>query len=115
MLDSSEYHRLSGIEWYGEGKPLPQPGVSFIAVAEAGPDIVGFWVAQAHVHAEPVWVKKTHRGGTVGVRMMKLMRETLRADGVTGAYLSTEDPKVAGYLGRLGLKKLDAQFHFWEV
>lgn len=115
LLDSSEHHRLSGIEWYGKDRPLPHSGASKVVVAERGQEIVGFWLAQAHVHADPVWVREDHRGGSVGVRMMRLMAKALKDDGVEGAYISTDIPKVGEYLGRLGLKKLDAQFYFWEV
>jgi hypothetical protein len=104
-LEPEEFHRL-------EGHPalnglMPQASACRVVIAEnASGEIIGFQMLTFVVHLEPVWVHPSYRGGLLVGRMWKLATKLLDHLRVSVGFCFCEDPTVADYLQRLGLREL---------
>ncbi len=98
-LEPNEHHRLDALELGGEW--LPQRDNSHVYVAEVENEIVGFWIIQTLVHADPCWVHPKWRGrGTFSAIWNKIQE-----DFADWSLLSmTADSRVAKALEYLGFR-----------
>lgn len=110
LLKKNEYHKLEGLihlhDW------IPDPRDSEIVVAEDNGEIVGFWVLQLKLHAEPVWIKDEYRNGSLGFRMWKYV---IRITGDIPLYAHSAIDAINGYLKRLGWKERGTLFSYNEI
>jgi N-acetylglutamate synthase-like GNAT family acetyltransferase len=106
ILQPDEFDRLLEFEPYNRGLSLPVPSASCVAVAEVDGRIVGFWVASACIHCEPIYVAPEERnGGFTATALLKTLVDELKSNGVTHTYVFSETEQNSDYLTRLGFKK----------
>ncbi len=85
---------------------LPPPATSIIAVVEDdnSNEILGFWIAQAVIHIEPIYLTEAAQdGGITAVKLLATLLSELAARGEASFYAFTDQPDVVNYLLRLGL------------
>ncbi len=101
----TEWDRLKGLipqdDW------IPDPANGRIMIAERNGSIIGFCVIQLAVHIDPLWVSGDEQNGMTAVRLWNMAVENLKQNGVNVFYVFAETGGAAGYLERLGLKRLN--------
>lgn len=85
---------------------MPSPESSAVVIAEEDNEIKAFWVLEAQVHAEPLWVREDSRvkSGAIFKQMAPLMLSTLQNLDVKTFFCTTEDENMVQYMQRLGLE-----------
>jgi N-acetylglutamate synthase-like GNAT family acetyltransferase len=107
ILQPDEFDRLKEFEPYNRGLALPIPGASRVAVAEIEGRIVGFWVASAVVHIEPLFIAPEERnGGFTATALLKTLVDELKENEIENVYCFSETETNSNYLSRLGFSKL---------
>jgi len=101
-LPSEEWSKLKGIEGFADF--IPAAGTARIQVAEQGDKIVGVWVAQLAICAEPVWIAYEHRNRTLGLLLFEALTQMMKEEGIRSFMIHAADDGVGDYLIRLGLK-----------
>jgi len=100
-LGSAEWGRLKDVEGPFHGRVLSPTETARIIVAEVDGTIVGYWVAAATIHLDPLWFNEAYRHHPkVGLAMLGAMVHTLQEVGVTHAYavIADGDQPVSGEL-----------------
>ena len=98
QLQDADLEILRGLWGLSE---TPEQGIAI--VARDGDRIVGYWLVQSMLVAEPVWIEPERRGGVIGFRMFAELLKLIQELGAEGFYVHTDDDKIASYLTRLGL------------
>lgn len=76
--------------------------------------MVGFQVAMAVVHLEPIWVDPAYRGSGVAARLFKTAASLLDHFRTSVAFVFADRSKIAEYLERLGLTKLPYSTYLYD-
>jgi predicted N-acetyltransferase YhbS len=106
-LKFEEYDMLKDVF---EGFVPPKNSIAMIAEDEGR--IVGRVFLVEPVHVEGPWVAESHRGGTVGARLMQSAEKQLKEIGLSKVMAFGSDEVLENYLQRLGYKRLDLSV--WE-
>lgn len=88
---------------------LPDPASSRIVVGRLGGRIAAYWVVQAVLHAEPIYVGPELEGlgrGKAIAELLPRMLAAVAACGDTTFYAFAADENVLQYALRIGLKPL---------
>jgi hypothetical protein len=110
-LAPEEYESLRPVFEANDGD-LPDPQMSAIHAAFDGDEIVGFHVLQYVPHAEPMWIKDTHRG-KVNWREFQRGVEKLFDKARGGSYyIFPSDERVAKMCKRGGM--VECEFKAWR-
>lgn len=104
QLPVEEYDRLIGLGPNDDWIPIPENGR--VLVAEKDGQIVGFCALQIALHIDPLWVKDGEANGMTGARLWNMAVENLKENHINVFYVFAETGIAAGYLERLGLKRL---------
>lgn len=111
ILEPDQYHQLAGLNGPLDTMGIPSPAVSKVIVARA-PDgaIRAYWVVQAAVHIEPIWLDPDLRAGLGGAKVfMAMVPAVMAAVASTGDstfYTFAADETMVQYALRLGLTPL---------
>lgn len=106
-LPPDRYHELLAFGAFLQN--LPNPATSKVVVVEDSEthEVKGFWVAQATIHIEPVYLTpEAQDGGHTGLKMLALLLSELAAMGEPQFFAFAETESVVDYLIRLGLTPL---------
>ena len=113
-LQPDEFYKLEGHEALkGVGVPSSDCARILIAEREDG-TIVGFQMLVSVVHLEPIWVHPDYRGSMVPIRLWKAATRLVDALRIKMAFSFSQDSTIAGYLDRLGLRRLPYVVHLYD-
>lgn len=117
ILKPEEISLIGHLPPFNSGPALPDPENSRVVVAEDDGEIVAYWMACVTCHVEPIYIDPKHRdGGFVAGRMLSMLLQELRDNGIEHAYVFGERPEIKNYLERLGMRKVtDAEVYVMEV
>lgn len=107
LLAPEDYPHLVGVGGI-TAATLPSPATSRVIVARrADGAIAAYWVAQAVVHVEPIYLGTEGLGnGKLFAEMLPAMMAALAANGDTTFYAFAQDENMVQYALRLGLQLL---------
>lgn len=98
-----------------EGAKVPSPTTSFVAAAFDGPDLVGFWVAQAMIHAGPLWIRPDRRGSGLWRKLSAALEGQMTSRPGAGYYSFSAEPKVEAIFQKLGYREMPYKVWAKEV
>jgi len=91
-------------------EPLPMlPVDSLVIAAVDGETVLGRTTLTNMVHLEGTWVHPEHRGGTLGVRLIREAERQAREIGLTGLLAYTPDTKIGEYMQRMGYERIPVE------
>jgi hypothetical protein len=103
LLQPFEYYLLAK-EFDKRNAPLPQPHLSQVYAAFDGDRLVAFWVLQAVLHAEPLWIDEEYRGNPgLAAGLLQRVEPYMRNETVM---VLAESEEVEFMLQRLGFEKM---------
>jgi hypothetical protein len=108
ILEASEYDRLKGLAHTDDW--IPTDDTARVLVAEKDGEIIAFWVAQAEIHIEPLWIKPDERRGMLAKELLQGIKSMVSGK----CYAFTESDTVAGYLERLGMREIKRRIFVGE-
>jgi hypothetical protein len=110
VLEADRFEELAPI-FKEYGGALPDPSQAIILVLEDTPGVIdGFWVLEAQIHIEPVWVRPELRNKTAHIykAILPHLLAALHDTGASKFYSFAEDQQTATYLARIGLSPMTA-------
>ena len=93
----------------------PVPGVHRVSAAFDGDEIVGIWVVLMVPHAEPIWIREDHRGGTLIPRLwdgVKAILEDMGLNGVVGI-IPDSNPATKRIAKSIGAVAIPGSIFLW--
>lgn len=109
LLKPNEYELLK----QAPDKFVPDPRLSLVVAATSGDKLIGRICVLPVCHVEGAWIKRKHRGNTIGFRMhKKLSEEASRLWNLGKLIAFAVDSEMEDYLNRLGYKK--SPMTVWE-
>ena len=93
VLPTVEWERLRPFPFATNG--LPDPELTTIVVSENGAgEIVGIWAALTAVHLDGLWVHPDHHDTIIAGQLLRTMKDTLQAYGISVSFTVIQDPAV---------------------
>lgn len=103
-----DWNRIDGILATRGWARLNRPLTRILVAEDAAGTLVGFFTVQAVVHAEPLWVRPSARGGEVARELADQMHKFLVDDGVRGWVLVADSPVAARMAVQHGMHKIES-------
>lgn len=105
VLEPDEYYKVKHI-FETQGGQLPDPGMSFITVAEDPlGQIQGFLVCQLQFHAEPLYLSSPHVNFRRLVETMEAeIKQNLNGEKVMNYYAFIPNPQIGAMAESIGME-----------
>ena len=113
IIETLPFDRYSELLSFEHFKEFGLPGpLSIVVVARdhLSKEIKGYWVSQAVMHSEPVYLAPEVRNGLTGQQLFAKLMAELFAIGVSAHFCFSASSEISNYLDRLGLVQLP-----WDI